>query len=230
MKFHVTTRKNLLIPILFIHGFMKSHNDWNYCGTKKFNIEQKINKQRTTINIQFEIIDYLLPFEKVSNKICNFLIDNNIQKVIIVAHSIGGIYAKMLSKTSLSIHAIILIDSSNIDENFKTELICDSNTETNIIKKNIFINFVKYFYQLPSTDELKSKNIDIIFMLNINTKKKYFRGISRDIYDSEIIDTINYYKKIVKTWKEDNLIIFYNIGHMIHYKKFVEIIHLIQKY
>ena len=230
MKFTITFKNNSKIPVLFIHGFLKSSSDWNLSIKNNFNLEKNISKLRTTINIDFEVIDYLIPYDKVCNKIIKILNENKFNNIIIVAHSIGGLYAKMLTNYDIKIQNMILIETSEINLNFKKELKNDIFNEKNIIKKNMFLNFEKYFFQLPKPFELKNKNLNIIFLLNIYTKKYFFNNTNEIIYNTKIKDTLEYYQNINYQNTKANILLFYNVGHMIHYKKFNDIFKIIKNF
>ena len=227
------------IPVIFIHGFLKDGNDWNITKKTNINIQKNVSKKRVTINISFDIIDYLLPFHKVCIKIYKILLLNNINNAIFVAHSIGGIYAKLFSTLYPNfIHSLLLIDSSEINDNFLQELIFSLKNEKNIIIANMYINMINNFTLLPDIHYIKhiNKNINIFSLINIiknefNLKKYINKFFDNSIikYNSYINDTFTYYKTLMCENFEKNFIIFYDVSHMIHHKKFLYIIDLIDK-
>jgi len=206
MKFYTNIKKHKNY-VLLIHGFMKNHEDWNMGTKNKHFLEKRISKQYNTIMVSFDIIDYLLGYSKVCKKIYDFLALHNIKKIHIIAHSLGGLYAKYLATNyDLEIHKLILLDSSEINNYFKLELQNDIVIEKNMLLKNIYINLLNHFDELPSIENIKK--INIISLLNVNTKNIDFH---------EFISSWFYYKKII--FNKKNFIIIKNIGHMIHYKK-----------
>ena len=56
--------------VIFIHGYRKTHNDWNMtCNNKEIGIESHIRKVRNTILISLEEVDYQRSIEKISLEI-----------------------------------------------------------------------------------------------------------------------------------------------------------------
>ena len=186
-NFNKLGKKNTCV--VFLHGFLNDGSTWNTTFKTKINIEKKIQKKISTLNITFQIIDYLIPYNKCCEKIYNFIKKENIEKIIIVCHSIGGIYAKWFYYLYNNIKSnIIFIESTCMNEQFIDELKNDINTEKNMIKKNMFINMInhstKYKIIYDSILSNITKNIFIVLIdssendINLEYWNKFSKNIT----------------------------------------------------
>lgn len=231
MKYTINNIKsNKNSPVIFFHGFLRDSTDWNKTKHTTINIEKKINKYVCTIMLDFSILDYLKSFDKICFSILNILINNNINRPwILVGHSIGGLYVKKFVQMYPEfIGGILLIDSCIATSSFFNYLLSSMKIERNILVQNIYINWIKYFYQLKDIESTNNitNNITKLIYVNIYTDRclqnhinKYFDG-SIDKY-KENIELVNKYcygninSKIFK---------YTNTSHMLHHKKYIEII------
>ena len=99
MTKYIVNNSNKRKTVIFIHGYMKSANDFNITdNNKKILIEQNIRSISNTVLVQLEKDDYKKDIPFVSEKICNKILKMNIDKsnITLVCHSYGAFYAYYL--------------------------------------------------------------------------------------------------------------------------------------
>lgn len=222
MIFDINGKKNSYV--VFIHGFMNTGNTWNYGKNETpINIEKKLRKKYTTINITFTNQDYKKTFEECSIEIYNFLEKMNISKMILITHSIGSIYAKILIDKYDIVETSIFIDPSEININFLEELTTEFNDiNTSPEKKEIFKIMIDNF---PKLNYYKKDRTNIYVLFNIkeiNKKGKYI------ITDMTNFDN-SYWNNYINTYGTDKykIILYYNLSHMIHHKRHEDILYIL---
>ena len=204
MKFFFTKNKKYDRCVIFIHGFKSDIDTWNFAPKTKINIQKKVSTISSTLMIQFELIDYVISCDKCCEKIYEFCKRNNIINPIIVCHSIGGLYAKILDYMYVDFFkSIVFIDSVWMDQRYCDQLahIIVEKT-TNIIDKHIRSNTMKYI--LCNGEQI------INHMKKYNNKYIALYDMKKKSMDKDKI----YWDKIGCDTK-----IFFNIGHMIHHKR-----------
>lgn len=195
------------MSVIFISGFNINHNYWNIgINNKKINIqkiiEQKTKKKSVIININ----DYKLNINKYIFQLNDKLQNNStiIFPIILVAHSFGGLYAlSYANQFPNNIYKIILLDSTIPTEMSIKELSLDTCLINNMCKDEI----VKSLIEISKFKKISNK---IIFSIHINYNMKDINQ-----FNDEIVFYSNYTNKNTKS----NIIIYNNIGHMIHWKR-----------
>jgi pimeloyl-ACP methyl ester carboxylesterase len=154
--------------IVFIHGFRKDTNSWNY------------NSKNKAILIQLEDEDYKLSVSEVSEKIYSFLKDFIDTKMILVTHSNGSFYKLKLVETYPDIFRKLFLiktpeylkylQSKNPVERSKVENFEDLPTGENILSKviiRIHFNYTEDNISLiPYYNKLTNKNMKSRFILH----------------------------------------------------------------
>lgn len=192
--------------IVFFHGLKKDGNDWNITNRGiEINIEKTISKKYTVKNITFTDYMYNLPFDKACHEI-NLELDSH--NVIIVGHSIGGLYA--LTYASLypdDVKGLILIDSTLPTRSYNSYLENLSQTD------NMRMVWYKNFHLLPKPTDIP--NINIVAHYNHIYNRKRLKNHGGSIsYKIQMNEKLEYYNKLPNiTLKE-----YKNSTHMLHYK------------
>ena len=127
MLFHYNIN-SFRTTIIFIHGFMKTHTDFNttFVG-KPIMIESTLRKNHNTIMIQIESDDYLKSIRDIAEIIHKELMNNpsiNTTKFVMVAHSYGALYLYHLAETyPATYHKLFLIDPTVKTKCFLSKLL-----------------------------------------------------------------------------------------------------------
>jgi pimeloyl-ACP methyl ester carboxylesterase len=124
------TNSNMSL-VVFIHGFLKTAEHWNLSETgKDIAIEKTINYNQPTLIIQINESDYLFGIHHICKKIVSVL-PNEYTSFLIVAHSIGCLYAiKMVQDydPQKQIRGLILIEPTTKTPDYYQSLKTKSET------------------------------------------------------------------------------------------------------
>ena len=204
--------KNKLGTILFIHGFTSS-NMLHFYFQENFNAN--LGYDYLAINLpghQFHnnsnnIKDY--DFQKYIDYVYKYIINENLDNLILIGHSMGGGIAMFLSeKIKERIKKIILVSAIN-SSIFKSKVgISFLNSVNNNNSKGIKkLEFFKYHNELNNNDEYSTMNEYIKFEIHrfFNNKKRYM------YLGAQLLDPILYFK-LDKIYKKNKIPTLFLIG------------------
>lgn len=181
--------------VIFINGYNKNSTTWNITEHgKNIGVETQVSKKVNTILLSLDPSDYIDTIPNLCTKIHNLVRDYIRKKVVLVTHSYGCFIAYGLNNLFPKIYNhMTLIDPTMKDNNYYEYLLSKSN---DTIHKSKLDNWDS----IPS-----SVNINTILRIHINV--------------GESIEKIKYYDKMTNKNCASKLIVHYNVGHMIHYKR-----------
>jgi esterase/lipase len=195
---------------------MKTSSTWNISeSTKILNIEKSCQTFASTLLIDIENDDYLLPIDKVCENIYNEI--KLFNEILIVSHSYGSLFAVHLAETyPKQIKSLLLLEPVVKNERYKKYL--QSLEKTDIIEAKL-----NNFDDFPDGKSLSNKTI-ISIHISIDTKTN----------DSEYMDKIFKHLEVFRTWTNRNLsseiIVHPCKSHMLNYDIPSKIIDNIKKF
>jgi len=195
---------------IFISGYNVTEDYWNFGkNNNNINIQQKIQKKTKNISVIITPTDYDISFIEYADIIHHHI---QTQKCVVpytfVAHSLGSMYIfAYILKYNPPIKKLILLDVT-LHHNFKIK-----DWTQKSINDMTYHKLLKYLREIPVDLSFISPYTKVIAYLNdsIKTKAKYTADLD--------------YLSCEKN-KNNNIkiIVYNNVGHMIHWKRPVELI------
>ena len=219
--------------IIFLHGLMKTGTSWNVSEFGlNLGIEEFFRKISSTTLVSFELSDYNSKSTEISNQIYSYLIetDQKMKRLIIVGHSVGGLYAMKLAELYPKlVNGLILIDIPIKSSIYLDYLKTKFNQETDLIIKNITQSQLNNFDDLPDGQSLyQNYKLTISVHLNILTGHSLDQMNDQLTYFKSEFDKFEYFRKLTNKNIKSEIKIYPNGSHMIHYSYPKSIIKAIQ--
>lgn len=244
MKFIVAPHKKIKKNVLFIQGFLKSYSTWNTTESgKNIGIENSIQAFATTIMIDFDRVDYLLP----NHDLCQ-IIQSKLEEIglysnlTIVCHSYGSFIAIGLAELNPKIiNGIVFIDPTRKHPGYLNYInrMATSDNDTNTDAASATTTATQSIEDAPSTKEIyqaKVINYDLLpdgaawertnkfnsvhlamDMIDFSQVKKDEKT-SALTYMMEQFERLEYWGRFTKKNIKSELRVYPNGSHMIHYQ------------
>jgi pimeloyl-ACP methyl ester carboxylesterase len=214
--------------VVFVNGLLETKDTWEITDKKNIKFVSKLKKYSNVLTFDLTYHHYKMDFVDLV-KFIDTIIEDNVEKkqLIMVGHSIGGLISQVYACLYPNkVKAILLIDSSTLNDFFKQRIIRDRNTCQ--IDKEIEIydywlsTWLNDFSLLPDITKI---SIKIIVTAHLNVMSDY-DPIVKKFYDNDYKIFYDDHKKRMKYYKNittrnclSKLVLHMDVSHFIHYTR-----------
>ena len=183
--------------IIFIHGFRKAPQQWNYTETgHPILIEETLAKVANTVLIELNDDDYRRSITAVAEEMYQQLTPIIQTKIIVVTHSQGSFYGLRLAQNYPTVFGRLVLLEQCIKNQAYRDMLTGSNDDVQRAK-------LAHFDDLPTCECLKAA---IIVRVHLNISSETSTAIIAEL------------SKLTTKNAKSRLVVHYDGSHMIHYK------------
>jgi pimeloyl-ACP methyl ester carboxylesterase len=190
-----------MAAVVFIHGFQKRYDDWDTTDRgRNIGIADKISERFPVVCVQLSDEDYCKSFSDVAKEISTAISQALGEKrIIIVAHSLGCVYAMLLAQLdSRRFNKLLLVEPTIQSELYRQQLLEKVALD---VEDLISASKLKHFHELPSS--LPNR---VVVRIHFNYAEHTTAARVGALHE------------LVKNNAKSRLVLHYDASHMIHYK------------